>query len=98
MARVKSENVMPINWGKISKQNSLLINHCVKRIVRRNPEIDATTMTMDLSAVHISCPLDLLGLLGADDFNFAHDMFGIRRHMNRDTGKLENCFLPRCAI
>lgn len=51
---------------------------------------------MDLSAcVANGNPLRLEELLKADDFNFAHDVFGIYRHINRDTGKLENCFLPR---
>lgn len=36
-------------------------------------------------------------LLPADDFNFAHDVAGIRRRINRTTGKLENYFLPRFA-
>ena len=30
-----------------------------------------------------------------DDHNFAHDVFGIRRHMNRKTAKLEDHFVPR---
>lgn len=53
---------------------------------------------MDLSAcIANGCPLKLAELLAADDFNFAHDVGGIRRHINRTTGKLENCFLPRFA-
>ena len=53
---------------------------------------------MDLTATHANgCPLDLEKLLAADDFNFSHDVFGIRQHINRETGKLERCFLPRCA-
>jgi hypothetical protein len=54
---------------------------------------------MDITAVHANgCPLDLKRLLAADDFNFAHDVFGIERHLNRLTGQLENCFLPRFAL
>ena len=41
--------------------------------------------------------LDLQKLLDAPDGDFGHDVFGIRRHINRQTGELENCFLPRCA-
>jgi hypothetical protein len=51
---------------------------------------------MDVMAVHLNgCPLRLKDLLEADDFNFAHDLYGIYRHLNRETGKLEDCFLPR---
>ena len=52
----------------------------------------------DVTAVHVNdCPLDLNKLLKADDSNLAHDVFGIDRHLNRETGKLENCFVPRCT-
>lgn len=53
---------------------------------------------MDISACHASgTPLRLRDLLDADDGNFGHDVFGIRRHLNRRTGALEDCFLPRFA-
>ena len=54
---------------------------------------------MDITAVHANgCRLDLDRLLAADDFNFSHDVFGIERHLNRQTGQLEDCFLPRFAM
>jgi len=53
------------------------------------------TCIMDLTAVHESQPLRLADLLAADQFNFVHDVAGIARHMNRNTGKLENFFSPR---
>lgn len=53
---------------------------------------------MNVSACHASGnPLDLQKLLDADDFNFAHDVFGIDRHIDHDTGELLNCFSPRCS-
>ena len=59
---------------------------------------DKITTVMDLCAVHANgCPLKLSDLLAADEANFAHDVFGIRRHINRDTGQLEDCFVPRYA-
>ena len=55
--------------------------------------------TMDVLACHANgCPLDFERLLAADDFNFGHDLFGIWRHMDRTTGNLTNCFVPRFAI
>lgn len=54
--------------------------------------------SMDFTATHANgCPLRLEALLEADDFNFMHDAFGIARHIDRETGKLGNCFLPRYA-
>lgn len=53
---------------------------------------------MDLIACHSNgCPLDYAKLLEFDLFNLAHDILGIGRHLNRITGQLENCFVPRCA-
>lgn len=60
--------------------------------------VDALSLTMDVTACHLNgCPLKLADLLAADDFNFIHDIGGIRRHIDRDTGKLTDCFLPRYA-
>lgn len=57
---------------------------------------DKQSSEMDLIACHLNgCPLKLQEFLDADDFNFAHDFFGIRHHMNRQTGTLERFFLPR---
>ena len=54
---------------------------------------------MDIEACHSNGrPLDLQKLLAADDGTFGHDVFGIRRHLDRETGKLGGCFLPRCAM
>lgn len=51
---------------------------------------------MDINACHSNGnPLRLKDLLEADNFNFMHDVFGIRRHINRETGELENLFSPR---
>lgn len=53
---------------------------------------------MDLSAVHSHTPLRLTALSKADDFNLAHDVGGIRRHLDRETGELTGCFVPRYAV
>jgi hypothetical protein len=42
-------------------------------------------------------PINLDALAGADDMNFAHDVAGIVRHIDRSTGKLTDCFVPRYA-
>jgi hypothetical protein len=57
---------------------------------------DRLSCVMDLSAVNAREPLDLQKLSGFDDFNFYHDVDGIKRNLNRLTGNLEHCFLPRC--
>lgn len=60
--------------------------------------LDRLSLDMDLSATHAVTPLRLADLLAADDFSFAHDVFGIMRHINRRTGRLDDHFVPRfCA-
>lgn len=55
--------------------------------------------SMDITAAHRNgCPLRLRELIAADDFNFSHDVFGIRRYLNRETGELGSCFVPRYAV
>lgn len=56
-----------------------------------------TSIVLNLEFAHRQIPLDAAALLAADDENFAHDILGIRRHMNRRTGELEGCFVPRFA-
>ena len=51
---------------------------------------------MDLVATHCNGnPMDFAGLLDADLFNFSHDVSGIRRHIDRSTGRLVGFFVPR---
>ena len=83
-----------------SKTEARIISKIAARAVSmaQAQEVDYPFMDadMDITACHCNgCPLRLDDLLHADEFNFAHDVFGIRRHLNRETGKLENCFLPR---
>ena len=52
---------------------------------------------MDISAAHKSQPLDIDRGRAADDSNFMHDLIGIHNHITRETGKLENAFMPRFA-
>ena len=55
-------------------------------------------LIMDLDVCHSNgCPLDFAKLLNAPKYDFTHDLAGIHRHINRSTGALEDCFLPRTA-
>lgn len=58
-------------------------------------ELEVIDIIMDIEKAHQSCPLKLKELYEADDFSFGHDVFGIIRHLNRETCELEGCFLPR---
>lgn len=53
---------------------------------------------MDLSATHANgCALKLRDMLNGRREDLMHDAFGIGAHIDRSTGKLGGCFLPRYA-
>lgn len=54
-------------------------------------------MTAMMDLMSVVCPMRWVDLVQADDFNFAHDVVGIANHLDRDTGELKDCFLPRFA-
>jgi hypothetical protein len=72
----------------------------VDRYLRLSGESRARKLVylMDVLATHANgCPLDLAALANASDLDLAHDMGGIIRHIDRKTGQLTGCFLPRYA-
>ena len=88
---------------KVTRRERTKITAIARRAVamaeRAGTDYPLPDADMDITATHANgCRLDLDRLAAADDFNFAHDVFGIRRHLNRETGKLENCFLPRSYV
>jgi len=55
-------------------------------------------LQMDLTAVHLNgCPLNFDELAGAEGGDFIHDVSGIQRHLDRETGQLMDCWRPRYA-
>lgn len=86
-----------IKWNA-SKFESKLIS---KIATRANKRLDVPFMRtfMDIEATHCNgCPLDLQALLEFPDLDFSHDVYGIAGHIDRTTGELRDCFVPRCAI
>ena len=84
----------------VSESDNLIL----RRIASRAVKVDLKTggdgdfihHMMNITACHANGnPLRLEDLEAADDFDFAHDMFGIDRHICRETGKLLNHFRPR---
>ena len=93
--------VKGISWS-ITKEDAKLSAAIAKRAVEfgaaNNIQVDYVDTEMDITACHCNgCPLDLSKLLNASDADFGHDVFGIRRHLDRSTGELMDCFVPRCA-
>ena len=75
-----------------------LIEEIAFRAAGLVPGLDPMEVGMDLCAcIEGGCPLRLEELLQADKMDFLHDIAGIRKNLNRNTYKLENCFYPRFA-
>jgi hypothetical protein len=53
---------------------------------------------MDLTATHLNgTPLRLQEMLYSKDGDLIHDVVGIHNNLDRRTGRMMNCFLPRYA-
>lgn len=56
-------------------------------------------VNLDVTACHANgCKLKLSELASARDSDFMHDILGIRRNIDRTTGRLRNSFVPRSAL
>ena len=66
-----------------------------------NIEPDArwtTMMDMEKAAQSLELDVDALRRLWEfDNSDFIHDIGGIKRHIDRLTGEIGGCFLPRCS-
>jgi hypothetical protein len=89
-----------IEFAKFSREEQPHVERIVDR-AKGLPRVWTTMtrleITMDLAAVHAKIPLRLQELAEADAVNFAHDMCGIFGHLDRQTGELKDCFVPRFA-
>ena len=82
-----------------------LIRRCVDRYKKLKEGIGQEIVggweldvTMTLDAVNSNgTPIDFQKLLTAYDFSFVHDMDGMEKHIDKNTGKLTGFFLPRSA-
>ena len=81
----------------LSKEEYALCNQIAERSVKVCG-FDKCTAFMDITICHSEArEMKLEELLKAPLADFAHDMFGINQHLDHDTHKLTDCFLPRYA-
>lgn len=86
-----------INWSA-DLEELVKIDKICSRAMTRQLKRKRIDLSMDLDATHSNgCPLDFDKLLKAKDFDFYHDIYGIIKNLDRSTGELQNCFLPRCS-
>jgi hypothetical protein len=80
-------------------EDTALIEQIADRIVA-DPDVSpySSKMAAMIEIILTHCngtPLDLPALLTAEPASFWHDVVGIARHLDRDTGKLSASFMPR---
>ena len=98
MAKRKTDPHAEVSFERTREEDELMTKIAQRALGGCLSGCDLMEVEMDICATHANgCPLKLAELLAAEDFDFSHDMLGIRRHLNRETGKLEDCFLPRYA-
>jgi len=90
-----------INWSKFkttSKDYDLISQIAERAMISLDNLLTEKLHTlMDLECALNDVGLNLQKLLTFPDLDFAHDIYGIRRNLNRETGKLSNGFLPRSS-
>jgi hypothetical protein len=93
VSRPVSFNVTRFEAGQI---RAIAVRYAAVVRLLTDRKVDILETVMDLTACHANgCPLDLELLAAADDTNLLHDVGGINRHMDRETGRLTRCFVPR---
>jgi len=82
----------------VTRDEAILIGKIIDRAIQQGIRVpNRMEAHMDISAtIAQGCPLKLQEWLNCEsDFDFAHDFCGIGRHIDRKTGQLMDCFLPR---
>jgi hypothetical protein len=92
---------MAIEFADFTDQEAAEVAKIIKRAAKMEREaggrLNRQSLEMDLAAAHATMGLDLHRLAAFPDFDFAHDVYGIMRHMDRSTGRIRDHFIPRCA-
>jgi hypothetical protein len=79
-------------------QEAKLIQSIVKRAQKAGiARGEQCIQIIDLFFAHKQFALRLEELLVAPDFDFIHDFCGIQQHIDRATGEMGDCFVPRYA-
>lgn len=78
---------------------SKIADRAVAVYAKHDVRIDRTDILLDITCCHFNAqPLRLDDLLAADEFDFAHDISKINRHLDRGTCTLTDGFSPRFSL
>jgi hypothetical protein len=79
----------------IDYEGMWLVAERYEKIAGINAEERITTL-MDLEIVEQNFgPVDWDFVANMSAADFSHDLFGVKRHINRQTHQIEGCFVPR---
>lgn len=82
---------------KLSKKDRAALDKVIARAKKELVITDVQDMDMSLTACHkYDVKLDFEKMLRAKVSDLGHDIYGIIRHINPETGKLGRHFHPRC--
>tara|TARA_B110000483_G_C18044345_1_gene483868 strand:+ start:668 stop:937 length:270 start_codon:yes stop_codon:yes gene_type:complete len=81
---------------KTTTPEHLLIHEIASTAVKADKLYNLQELMIDIAATHLNGePLDLEKMAKMEYIDTQHDIIGIQSNLNRDTGELQNCFLPR---
>ena len=90
-----------IDWDSVKPEvtdNAFKIIERAQNSGYEIPNNDWSGLLMDLEATSLNVDIDWESFLNAGEGDFGHDLWGIYENLNRQTGELDNGFLPRFAI
>lgn len=84
-----------LNFDAPKEEMDLIIKIVARIMNKWGPNVVPKLLAMELTACHLNgTRLNLQALSDTDDQRLQADVFGIRRHIDRDTGKLKDGYLP----
>lgn len=88
-----------LEFPVMNAKEMLLIDKITERALKAFKTIgierERMQVEMDIVFTYGLCCLRLKDLSEASRADFAHDILGIDKNLNRETGKMDNFFLPR---
>jgi len=88
--------MIDFNSFKTTRAEFLLMTEIAQKARAAGVDRDHQSLFMDLEVAHHACPLDLQRLADAPDM--LHDVCGIIAHLDRNSGELADCFVPRYRV
>lgn len=90
------------NLATSDKNCDRLTIRIISRLKHGHPDLwkklDNLSLSMDLAVCYNKGHANLAALLELDPRDFVHDIIGIVDYLNRKTGEMNNCFVPRSFI